>query len=473
MNQQSLIHKNLEKLFKDWSGEAVVGIINLPVSGSSRYYFRIKGKTKTAIGTVNNDLRENQAFFSFTKCFYQQGLNVPELFKYDENSPYYLIEDLGDDILLNHLLKSGMNAEIKAYYRSALTALLKFQFIGKNNINFKDAYPREEMDAQSFQWDLNYFKYYFLKPKNILFDEQKLEYDFEKFTSLLLEAEHNYFLFRDFQARNIMIRDHTPYFIDYQGGRKGALQYDVASLLFQVKANLSDEIREEFLNHYVSELERNYGVSGKEFMTHFYPYVLIRLIQVMGAYGFRGLIENRTHFIESIPYAIDCLKNLLPEFVFLNQLPELKKCLSLLVESSEEKLSSDTLVIGIKSFAYKAGIPEADSDHGEGFVFDCRALPNPGRLKEYQELSGLDSEVIAYLKKYPELNRYLNQVYNIVDQSIDNYIERGFTNLNVNFGCTGGQHRSVYCTESLKRHLNNKYNVQVNILHTQKENWRK
>jgi aminoglycoside/choline kinase family phosphotransferase len=467
------VQKQLKHLFEEWSDENIIEIIPIAISGSNRKYYRIEGSTKKAIGVFNDNKQENHAFFSFTNVFIKAGLSVPELYNYDKDETTYLLQDLGDQTLFDLLLnnKEKDSTEIFNHYKNSLKELIQFQLLGKERINFNDCYPRDIMDKQSFLWDLNYFKYYFLKPQNINFDEQKLEDDFHRLIRILQEADHNYFLFRDFQARNIMIHEGKPFFIDYQGGRKGALQYDVASLLYQVKANLSSEDRKELLSYYCDELESAAGISKQNFITHFYPYVFIRLIQVMGAYGFRGLIEKKSHFIESIPFAIKTLKSLIPSFYFLDELPELHNCIYQIIERKKEKKKSEHLKIEIKSFAYKAGIPKDISGHGEGFVFDCRALPNPGRLKEYQKLSGLDNEVIVYLKKHPELNSFLDMVYDMVSQSIDNYIERGFANLNINFGCTGGQHRSVYCAESLKNHLTKNYQLNIKLEHTQKSNW--
>ncbi len=468
------IREGLEILFTKWSGEEIKSFDPISSAGSNRKYYRISGKSKRAIGVFNKDIKENQAFIQFTKSFHQAKLQVPELYISGKEGQTYLLEDLGDQSLFDLKVSEPQGSSSKAvldYYKKSLSELLKFQFIGKNKIDFSLCYPRAAMDRQSILWDLNYFKYYFLKPKNILFDEQKLEDDFHKFIDLVLEANQDYFMYRDFQARNIMIHNNEPYFIDYQGGRKGALQYDLASLLYQVKAQLPDSTKEDLIAHYLKELANFSEISKETFMAHFHPYVFIRLIQVMGAYGFRGLIEKRSHFIESIPIAIESLKNLLPKFSFLEDLPELNQCIQKLTEKTQLLNEKSKLVVRIKSFAYKAGIPKDDSGHGEGFVFDCRALPNPGRLKEYKHLSGLDKEIIDYLKKHAKVFSFLDHIYQLVDQSIDNYIERDFTNLNINFGCTGGQHRSVFFAESLVKHLKNKYKIKIELTHTQEANW--
>ncbi|MCP4553434.1 MAG: phosphotransferase [Bacteroidetes bacterium] len=474
MNKDVNIKTDLEKLFTEWAGETPNSILPLPAAGSNRKYFRITSASKCAIGVFNEDRKENQAFIEFSKVFNQLNFSVPQLYKIGKEVTNYLIQDLGNQTLFDLRQAEPHNSISKTvldYYRKSLSELLKFQFLGIERINLNDCYPRKAMDRQSILWDLNYFKYYFLKIKNIQFDEQLLENDFHKLIDLLLEADQNYFMYRDFQSRNIMIYNNSPYFIDYQGARLGALQYDLASILYQVKAKIPDSIKEELIAYYLNKLS-SYSKSAEEsFLKHFYPYVFIRLIQVMGAYGFRGLIEKRTHFIESLPLAIDSLKNLISHFTFINEMPELNKCILMLARENQEIKRRSRLLLKIKSFAYKAGIPADNTSHGEGFVFDCRSLPNPGRLKKYQYLSGQDNIVANYLKEHAEVFSFLDHVYRLVDGSIDNYIERDFTNLNVNFGCTGGQHRSVFFAESLKTHIETNYQINVELTHTQKPNW--
>jgi len=469
------LKKTLEELFKVWSKEKAISFAPINSAGSNRKYFRISGTGKKAIGVYNADIKENLAFIEFTKTFFKSGLNVPEVYAIGKDITTYLLEDLGDQSLFELRMKEASDSisEITIdYYKKSLSELLKFQFISKEKMDLSYCYPRSTMDRQSILWDLNYFKYYFLKPKNVLFDEQKLEDDFSKLIDLLSEANQDYFMYRDFQARNIMIHNRKPYFIDYQGGRKGALQYDLASILYQVKAQVPNSTKDELIEHYLTELSKYSDISKERFMIHFYPYVFIRLIQVMGAYGFRGLIEKRSHFIESIPLAIKSLKDSLPSFDFLKDLPELNLCIRELTKENQEIKKESKLIVNIKSFAYKAGIPKDTSGHGEGFVFDCRALPNPGRHIEYQQLNGMDKPVIDYLKKHAEIFSFLDHVTQLIDSSIDNYIDRGFTNLNINFGCTGGQHRSVFFAESIAQHLRNKYKIKIELTHTQKENWK-
>ena len=377
--------KQLTELFEQWSGEQQENIQQLPLSGSNRTYYRIKGKTKQAIGVINNDLIENYAFFEFSRFFKENKLPVPEIYAIAENKTIYLLQDLGFTTLFNLLLisrnENEISAEIINIYKSVIQWLIKFQLIGKN-IDFSNAYPRSTFDKQSMLWDMQYFKYYFLKLAHIPFDEQMLELDFNRFTDFLLETDTNYFMYRDFQSRNIMIVNNKPFFIDYQGGRKGALQYDIASLLFDAKANLSNQIREELLDYYIKELQKFVDVDVAKFKEYYYGYVLIRIMQAMGAYGFRGFYEKKEHFLKSIPFALKNLGYILDSVTLPINISVLKNTLFTIANS--DKLipiitESEELCVSVSSFSYKCGIPADYSGHGGGFVFDCRSLPNPGK----------------------------------------------------------------------------------------------
>jgi hypothetical protein len=322
-------------------------------------------------------------------------------------------------------------------------------------------------------WDLNYFKYYFLKLAKVSFDEQALEDDYSAFCDYLLKAESDFFMMRDFQSRNILLRQDEPWFIDYQGGRRGALQYDLASLLYDAKADLPQEVREDLIEVYLDHLMMLHPVDRKEFKQYFYGYVLIRMMQAMGAYGFRGFYEKKAHFLKSIPYALENLNVVMKKIDIPIQLPELYHVLNSLSESEVLKdivTKEAGLTVSITSFSYKKGIPADISGNGGGFVFDCRALPNPGRLVEYQKLTGKDQPVISYLEAYPEVEDFLSSAFSLVDQSVNVYMERKFTHLSVQFGCTGGQHRSVYSAERLAAHLRNNFPVKVVLLHREQEN---
>lgn len=465
----------LIQLFEEWVSEKAKSIDTVHAAGSERKYFRIKSDNKIAIGVFNFDHAENEAFISFSKTFSRLNFNTPKIFAKELNKHIYLIEDLGSKDLFSRVIKEGqkLSEATIAIYKKSLKALLNFQTQAVDLIDFSKCTPRNKLDQQSLLWDLNYFKYYFLKTQKISFDEQLLENDFKTFTNYLLEADQKYFVYRDFQSRNILIQHDEPFFIDYQGARKGPLQYDVASLLFQVKANLSNEVKKELLDYYIGLLNSNDTINTASFKKYYHPYALIRLCQVLGAYGFRGLIEKKPHFIQSIPFAIKSLKNLLPEIKMEIEIPELMKVLKAVsnLQFPQVNQSRDGLTVHLKSFAYKAGIPNDFSGHGEGFVFDCRSLPNPGRLKEYKHLSGLNQEVIDYLDNFVEIDSFLKNVINIIKPAVTKFQQRNFTDLSINFGCTGGQHRSVYMTEAINKFLITNFKVNIELEHTQKTNW--
>ena len=468
--------QRLKYLYKSWAEEEAIYIVPLAQSGSDRKYFRIKGKGKTAIGVFNPDGKENQAFISFTKHFLKKRLNVPKLYAQQLKENVYLIEDLGDTTLFSLIEKEkasdSLSEKLLSYYKDSLSHLIRFQIDGGKGLDYSVCYPREKFDKQSILWDLNYFKYYFLRLINISFDEQKLESDFNSFSKFLLQADTKYFMYRDFQSRNILVHNDELYFVDYQGGRKGALQYDVASLLFQAKVNLSHEIREKLLAHYLVQLSKRIKVSPKEFKKYYYGYVLIRLLQTLGAYGFRGYYENKSHFLLSIPFALKNLQWLQDKNHLPKKFSELNRVLASILKNDELKKlnlkpSIDKLKVTINSFSYKEGIPKDYSGNGGGFVFDCRSLDNPGRYPEFKENTGLDENVIHFLNERIEVNEFLNSIYGIVDESVKKYIQRDFKNLMINFGCTGGQHRSVFCAENLAKHLRDNFDVSVFVNHTQ------
>jgi hypothetical protein len=348
-----------------------------------------------------------------------------------------------------------------------------FQIKGKDSIDFSVCYPRSAFDRQSMMWDLNYFKYYFLKLAKIPFDEQKLENDFVTFCDYLLTADCNYFLYRDFQSRNVMIFNNEPYFIDYQGGRRGALQYDIASILFEAKTSLPADVRHELLDYYISELSKNLDFDKQSFLELYYGYVYIRLMQAMGAYGFRGLYEKKKLFLQSIPKAILHLAWLRKNINLNVHLPEMERVWDNLISSHQIKEIEDSatnLTININSFSYKKGIPIDETANGGGFVFDCRALENPGKLEQYKNLNGKDIAVIKFIEANQDTSEFIENIFSIIDNVIDSYKNKNYTHLMVNFGCTGGQHRSVYSAEKLSEHIKLKYpENKVRICHRELE----
>lgn len=462
----------LGELFTQWSGEEARLIADLPASGSDRRYYRISGSETDAIGAYNPDEKENRAFVGFTKHFCEKGLPVPEVFAFHPDEQAYLQSDLGKDNLFSILTEEGLSNRVKDLYRQVITWLPQFQVKGVNGLDLSLCHPRKAFDRQSMMWDLNYFKYYFVRLAGLSFDEQALEDDFEKLIAFLSEARSDYFMYRDFQSRNVMIANNRPFFIDYQGGRLGPLQYDIASLLFDAKANLPNNFREELLNLYIDEVSKYTPINRDEFTRYYYGFVLIRILQAMGAYGFRGFYQKKEHFLQSIPFALSNLEYILNHKHPGIEFSTLEKLLrSYIVSETLQNYAKPGLKVRICSFSYKEQIPADHSGNGGGFVFDCRALPNPGRLEQFRTLSGLDEAVANYLAMQPETGFFLGNIYNIVDQAVENYNARGFQHLMVNFGCTGGQHRSVYFAEQLSQHLNKRFKMNTVPEHTQKEKW--
>ena len=465
----------LNDLFNRWCGESIISIIKLPASGSPRDYYRITGTESTAIGAVNLDREENEAFIEFSRHFHSLGLAVPEIYLIDLEHNAYLQEDLGDMTLFDYVFQLRDNGKfpeaLTEVYKKVLTELQKFQITGAKDLNYSVCYPRASFDRQSMQWDLSYFKYFFLKLAGIPFNEQLLENDYNSLIEYLLAQDTSYFLYRDFQSKNVMLRDGLPFFIDYQGGRKGALQYDVASLLYDSKADIPPEIREELLEHYIAGLASYPSVDATKFRQSYFAYVLIRIMQAMGAYGFRGFYEKKTHFLQSIPYALNDLDWILNNVKFDIEIPTLLKVYKDLLEAPKLKRFKDkgsrksTLTVNINSFSYKHGIPEDPSGHGGGYVFDCRAISNPHHVEQLKGLNGKDKPVIEYLEQQSDVNEFLSATFSLADMSVDKYEERNFTHLRVSYGCTGGQHRSVYCAERLAEHLRESQNVRVTLWH--------
>lgn len=458
----------LKQLFASWAGESCEACYSLGANGSNRRYYRLYGATKHCIGTVADNVSENEAFFSFTEHFRAKGMSVPEVYLIDDDRQHYLQQDLGDHTLYGLLFEKrrqggGFDSNMLELYKQVLGNLDAIQKVGRD-IDFTKAFPRAAFDRRAILWDLDYFKYFFLKLNHIEFNEDALQNDFEHFAECLLEADCSYFMYRDFQGRNIMVDSCKLYYIDYQGGRRGAAQYDVASLLYSAKSELPQALREELLRHYVN-------LHGDpNFMYYFWPYLLIRILQTLGAYGYRGLYERKPYFFESIPLAINNLRYVTeghPDI--FNELPELKKVIQRILRkdfsNNTTDFSQSTLTVTIISFSYKRGLPEDSSGNGGGHIFDCRALPNPGRYPEYQCYTGKDFPVQQYLEHESAVSHFLSHTEAIVAQSIDKYLERHFTHLSVAYGCTGGQHRSVYCAEQLASRLTKRYPSIHIVLH--------
>ncbi|HYT19106.1 MAG TPA: RNase adapter RapZ [Candidatus Polarisedimenticolia bacterium] len=442
------------------------------LGGSGRKIIRLANKNNHAVGILYGVREENAAFLEFSKHFRRHGLPVPEIYAEDLDHGAYLEEDFGDTTLFEFLSKNrtGENIapEVVEAYRKVVAVLPRFQVEAGRDLNYKVCYPISSFDRQSIAWDLNYFKYYFLRLADISFNEQALEDDFGRLTEFLLSAPRDYFLYRDFQSRNILLRNGDPFFVDYQGGRKGALQYDIASLLYDAKADLPPDLRQQLLDHYLDRLAGFVPLDREAFLRHYYAYVYIRIMQALGAYGFRGFYERRAHFLQSVPYALKNLRWLLHHVRLPVPLPALMDAFKGMLAS--EKLQglatdADNLVVRIFSFSFHHGLPKDESGNGGGFVFDGRSLPNPGREERFKTLTGKDAPVIDYLNQQESVHQFLAGVLSLVDSSISNYQHRGFKNLMVSFGCTGGQHRSVFLAEQLAKRLRARNGLEVAVRH--------
>ena len=469
----------LKKLFEEHFHSPVVRIQLLQgqLGGSGRNIIRLASEELSAIGVVYGVREENVAFLEFSRHFRRHGLPVPEIYAEDLSHGTYLEEDLGDTTLFEFLSKNRVGENIAPQvveaYRTVVVLLPRFQIEAGRNLNYRVCYPRASFDRQSIAWDLNYFKYYFLKLAGIPFNEQALEDDFGRLTRFLLRASRDYFLYRDFQSRNVMLRDGRPFFLDYQGGRKGALQYDIASLLYDAKADLPPELRQQLLDHYVERLTDFIKIEREVFMQHYYAYVYVRIMQALGAYGYRGFYERRVHFLQSVPHALKNLRWLLDHIELPLALPTLMDAFRSMVAS--EKLQAltaeaENLVVRILSFSFRRGLPKDEAGHGGGFVFDCRSLPNPGREECFQPFTGKDAPVIDYLNQQESVHQFLASALSLVDASVGNYQCRGFKSLMVSFGCTGGQHRSIYLAEQLAKRLRGRNGVEVVVRHLELEN---
>jgi len=470
-NLQKQHMKQLEDLFEQYTHKQAVEDVELPSSGSNRRYFRLTAGDTTAIGAKGTSVEENIAFMKLAKHFKKAGLNVPEVYCASKDNTYYLQEDLGDVTLFNSISKGrdrGHYNEIEtSLIKNTISLLPKFQFEGGKGLDWNICYPQPAFDERNVWFDLNYFKYSFLKTTGIDFSEIKLYDDMQKMCDDLIQEGGNLdtFMYRDFQARNIMLKDGIPYFIDFQGGRKGPFYYDLASFVWQARANYSDELKEELIEEYRTGLKQYVNIPKEQFDKNLRLFVLFRTLQVLGAYGFRGYFEKKPHFLKSVPFAIDNLKKLI--VTPFEEYPYMQEVLEKMTRMRQlQDLRSDTrLVVHIFSFAYKKGIPQDDSGNGGGYVFDCRAVENPGKFEHFRQFNGLDKEVEDFLEAEGGVTKFLGDVYDLVDSHVKKFMERKFTHMMVSFGCTGGQHRSVYCAQHLAAHVAKKFNVKVIVTH--------
>ena len=468
--------KSLSQLFLDATGKKVGEQTALTASGSNRRYYRIESEDKTAslIGVQGTSRDENHAFLYMAEHFMKKGLNVPMVLAVSDDEMNYVQQDLGNVLLFDYIAegrKTGVfNVKEKDMLRETMRALARFQVRGAEEFDFNQCYPQPEFNLRSILWDLNYFKYCFLKATGLEFQEDKLENEFERLAYILLQNRMNAFMYRDFQSRNVMVRQEAdgtevPYFIDFQGGRRGPVYYDVASFLWQAKANFHPDLREELVEVYLEELQKYMPVDREVFFETLKHFVLFRTMQVLGAYGFRGYFEKKPHFLQSIPFAIDNLRQLLK-----HASADYPYLIEVLQQMTKMKQFKDVgvrkpLVVRVMSFSYKKGIPADPSGNGGGFVFDCRAVNNPGKYERYTHFTGMDEPVIQFLEEDGEIQPFLEQAYQLVDFSVKRYMDRGFQNLMVSFGCTGGQHRSVYSAEKMAEHINAKFGIEVQLIH--------
>jgi aminoglycoside/choline kinase family phosphotransferase len=484
-------------LYKKWKGSDAISIDVLPQSGSERRYFRLhprlpdgRGKEGSVIGTFGANIKENESFIYFSDHFTKKNLAVPEIFAVSDDRVYYLQEDFGDVSLLNRLETEGYKDNIYDLFKKSLEALANLQIKGDEGLDYNRCLTNAEFGKQAIMADLLYFKYYFLDALRKPYDKQKLIDDFEALSNYLTHTEYKYFMFRDFQSRNILVKEaavgdnthSTVHFIDYQGGMKGAPQYDVASMLWQARANLPVEWKYNLLDDYMNAFENilDHQIDRKIFQTQYNGYVLIRLLQVLGAYGFRGLFERKAQFLTSIPLALHNLKDFFATQSIGISVPEFQKVLNLCIADEiieqftpVQATEQTPLVVKINSFSYRNQLPVDESGNGGGFVFDCRGILNPGRFDVYKTQHGRDKSVKDFLEQQTKMQEFLNSIFDIVDITVEEYIKRGFESLMISFGCTGGQHRSVYAADALARHLRNKFKVKIELNHIEQEskNW--
>ena len=464
--------KELYGLFRKHTGAEPENAVALTGSGSNRSYFRLHGGGTSLMGVTGTDVKENNAFITLAAHFRSQGLPVPEVLAVSEDGISYLQEDLGDLLLADLVAAAHKNGgieeggQLEALLCRTTGLLPKIQFEGASGLDFSVCYPQPSFDRRMVMFDLNYFKYCFLKPSGIEFNEIDLQDDFERFADELLKDEGETFLYRDFNARNVMIKDGEPYFIDFQGGRRGPIYYDVASFIWQARARYPQWLKEKMLGSYLDSLASYVEVDRDAFKERLKMFRLFRTLQVLGAYGFRGLVEQKAQFVVSIPLALADLKTLLAEmpddYPYMSEVLRKMTVLPRFAVQSED----GRLEVRVSSFSFKKGIPQDMSGNGGGYVFDCRSIHNPGRYEPYRKLTGRDEPVIRFLEDDGEIIGFLEHVYGVVDSHVETYSRRGFTSLMVSFGCTGGQHRSVYCAEHLAHHLAEKYpDVRVRLIH--------
>lgn len=456
--------KQLNELYRRYTGKDAEQVKLLTPAGSSRKYYRLSGGDGevSLIGVAGTDSKENEAFIYLSRHFYEKGLPVPRVLAVSDDGMCYLESDLGDVSLFALKGDEGL-------LEKAVRTLARFHYEGSDGMDYTKCFPVDAFDRQSVMWDLNYFKYSYLNLTGLSYSEPHLEEAMRHLaerTEALLTPRDSGLMLRDFQSRNVMIKEGDPYVIDFQGARRGPLAYDVASFAWQAKAGFSPETRRRLVAQYVDSLS-GLRETAPDFDRQVAEMALLRTLQVLGAYGFRGLVEKKGHFIQSIPFALANLRELLQ--ADLLDSPKLRYLGSLLRDVAAKPpieiipAPSEGLTVRVSSFSYKKGLPIDPSGNGGGFVFDCRAMDNPGRYEEYRPLTGLDAPVIEFLEERGEIQVFLDECYALVDTAIGNYLKRGFTSLTVSFGCTGGRHRSVYSAQHMAEHVKAMF-PEVNVI---------
>lgn len=464
--------KRLSSLYSKYFGCCPETVSAITGSASNRSYYRLVSEAGRCIGVIGTDREENNAFVTLARHFSSKGIPVPEIYSVSDDGMVYIQEDLGGISLYDLLLsaRKGQTSwdEVEALLCRTMSLLPKIQYEGAEGLDFSICYPQPSFDRQNVMFDLNYFKYCFLKATGLEFNEVLLQQDFERLADDLLLHDTDTFMYRDFNVRNVMVKEGSPYFIDFQGGRRGPVCYDVASFVWQARAAYDDDLKEKLVQSYVDALTAYAEVHRDTFKADLKLFRLFRLLQVLGAYGFRGWTERKAAFVVSIPSAISNLKELLSELPS-DSYPYLMQVLKQLVRLPRFNQSSDgdgVLEVRVSSFSFKKGVPYDPSGNGGGYVFDCRSIHNPGRYEPYKKLTGMDESVIRFLEDDGEIIGFLEHVYGVVDPHVATYAKRGFTSLMVSFGCTGGQHRSVYCAEHLAAHLSELYpDIRVRLIH--------
>lgn len=453
----------LNSLYESYYGTAPETVEPIGGSASNRRYFRLSSAAGTCIGVEGVDVQENAAFVGIAGHFRGKGINVPEVYAVSEDGLAYIQEDLGSRMLCD-------DPDPDLLCRT-MAALPKIQFEGAAGLDFSICYPQPSFDRRMILFDLNYFKYCFLKPSGLEFNEVRLQDDFERFADDLLEDQTDTFMYRDFNARNVMVRDGKPYFIDFQGGRRGPVYYDVASFVWQARARYPEALKQRLVDSYMQALSEYADIPRETFGQRLRLFVLFRLLQVLGAYGFRGWMEHKANFVTSIPPAIESLRALIETpFEAYPYLMQTLKSMTELPRFASGVPNDGVLEVKVCSFSYKKGIPEDPTGNGGGYVFDCRSIHNPGRYEPYKKLTGRDEAVIRFLEDDGEISGFLEHVYGVVDPHVGTYRRRGFTSLMVSFGCTGGQHRSVYCAEHLAHHLHKQFpDIRVRLIHREQK----